>query len=109
MIENLNYNPLGLIGPARPKPEYRPPSAREETPGAAGEPRDKKAGSGQGAANAKEAQRAKPEAEARLSLAAAQSLAQETSEAIASLPPGASNSGPHRLNPYWGLVSPRYV
>ncbi|MDR2422093.1 MAG: hypothetical protein LBE01_01800 [Deltaproteobacteria bacterium] len=109
MIENLNYNPLGLIGPLRPRPEYRPPSTREESSNSKGEPTAKKTASGQVAANPKEAQKIKSEADGRLNLATAQSLTRETSEAIANLPPEGRNAGPHRLNPYWGLVSPRYV
>ncbi|MDR1085689.1 MAG: hypothetical protein LBP22_12775 [Deltaproteobacteria bacterium] len=105
----VNYNPLGRLGPVYPRPEYRPQAGREDsrdTPAPAENEKNplKVKISGQ-----KTAKAAPDQSESRLTLAMAQNLVQETSAAIAGLPPGATNSGPHRLNPYWGLIHRRYV
>ncbi|MDR2140980.1 MAG: hypothetical protein LBR11_04200 [Deltaproteobacteria bacterium] len=112
MIDSLNnYNPLGRLGPLSPRPEYRPPGSREgEGPQTSPDPKNDQAKPGRvQTASPQLGTKAKSSPESRLSLAAAQALTQEVSLAIAQLPPGSVNAGPHRLNPYWGLYYPRYV
>jgi hypothetical protein len=120
MIDNLNYNPLGQLGPVYPRPEYRPPN--KEDPHKSGEA-GQDSQTGVGANKTKDsglkanqalkayawesAKIAHPES--RLNLAAAQALTEETAASIARLPAGDTNSGPHRLNPYWGLFGSKYV
>ncbi|MDR0548035.1 MAG: hypothetical protein LBI10_01270 [Deltaproteobacteria bacterium] len=108
MIDNLSYNPLGLLGPIHPRPEYRPPASREESPAAAGDSAKNNAKQSQVKDNQRVAQSAKNQS-SRLNLAEAKELTVKVNEAISRLSPTALNGGPHRLNPYWGLYSSRYV
>ncbi|MDR1872697.1 MAG: hypothetical protein LBS60_12395 [Deltaproteobacteria bacterium] len=105
MIETA-YNPLGLLGPLNPRPEYRPPEKKEDpSPGAS-------SSSGQETQRQSQAtpvEAAKLRPEKGLNLAGAKALTASVTEAISQLKPEAVNTGPHRLNPYWGLYGSRYV
>ncbi|MDR1396004.1 MAG: hypothetical protein LBK52_07540 [Deltaproteobacteria bacterium] len=112
-LDPLNYNPVGRLGPLYPKPEYRPaenPPAGEEAPEKTDKNpvRVKLENRAQSQAQARQAA-ARPDLGGRLTLTQAQDLTQTVSEAVSRLTPEATNSGPHRLNPYWGLINRRYV
>jgi hypothetical protein len=105
MIETA-YNPLGLLGPINPRPEYRPPERKEDSSSGASSSTYKET---QGQPQANQVEAAKPRAEKGLNLAGAKALTETVSQAISQLDPISVNAGPHRLNPYWGLYSSRYV
>jgi hypothetical protein len=105
ILDNSNYNTLGRLGPVYPRPEYLPGDATK--------------GNGQAPANpdpvkveiqnqVKQAGKVNADP-ARLTLNLAQDLTKTVSEAIRNLPPQATNTGPHRLNPYWGLINRQYI
>jgi hypothetical protein len=110
MIDKLGYNPLGLLGPVYPRPEYRPPVNREETTEGSSDSTKNKTSTKEEKTKtqAEEAKTAKSQ-EGRLNLASAIELTKKVSEDIVNLSPTSSNSGPHQYNPYFGLYSARYV
>jgi hypothetical protein len=120
MIDNLSYNLTGQLGPLYPRPEYRPPSqdssdtTNKAKPGVINQSGKRDLKPDVPKAHPKATQNLQPATKtstpaSRLTLAAAQTLTEEVSAAIAQLPPGSTNAGPHRHNPYWGLIYPKYV
>jgi hypothetical protein len=107
---NNNYNTLGRMGPIYPRPEYRPKSVPQESPGQdPGRERDKVDVS-QGQGGKAKAQKAQASAlvEGRLNVNAAKALTARTAEAISQLPPLGVRQAPHAVQGL-GMMAPRYV
>jgi hypothetical protein len=124
-VENRNnYNGLGRMGPIYPRPEYHPPRADDQEQ--LGQAKDKpgRTESQKKGDRAELSQAGKNKTQpgskarirneeapsgGRLNLASAKELTQETSQAIAALPPWSTTQNPHRADSHLGLLYPTYV
>ncbi|MDR1396003.1 MAG: hypothetical protein LBK52_07535 [Deltaproteobacteria bacterium] len=101
------YNSLGRLGPLYPRLEYRPgPDSRPPNNPAPAEVSPLKVRLSGEKTAAKHPAALSP---AKLNLARAKLLTSDICESIKKLPPQAANSGPHRFNPFWGLLGSRYI